>query len=67
MGWDFYFSIGALLLAISLGLILARHNLKILHETKDERMEERRKYKIKKNQALAKFYGIDWKPPKDRE
>lgn len=41
-----------------MGLLLARHNLKVLKETKQERLEARRAFKKKKNQALAKYYGI---------
>lgn len=67
MGSDFYVSVGALLVAIVSGLLLAKHNLKILRETRPERVATRRREKIKKNMALAKLYGIDWKPPKDHE
>lgn len=42
-----------------MGVALARHNLKVLKETKPQRLEARRKYKKKKNEALRKLYGLD--------
>ena len=42
MGTDFYISIGCLILAIILGISLARYNLKILRETKELRIKARR-------------------------
>lgn len=48
-----------------MGASLAMHNLKVLKETKQQRLEERRAFKKKKNRALARFYGI--KLPEDKD
>jgi len=61
---DWVVPVGALVLGWIMGLLLARHNLKILRETKQERLEARRAFKKKKNRALAKYYGI--KLPDDK-
>ena len=41
--------------------LLMRYNLRILRETKQERLEVRRAYKKKRNEQLRRFYGLDKK------
>lgn len=53
------FAVIALGIAWVLGFSLAMHNLKVLKETKQERLEARRAYKKVKNERLRKFYGLD--------
>lgn len=50
-----------LFLAWLMGVALARRNLRVLRETKQERLEARRAFKKKKNEALRKYYGLDKK------
>jgi hypothetical protein len=53
-----YLVLSCLLITIILGISLARHNLKVLRETKEERLEARRRYKKIKNERLRKALGI---------
>ncbi len=41
-----------------LGFSLAMYNLKVLKETKQERLEARKSYKKVKNERLRRFYGL---------
>jgi hypothetical protein len=61
-----WLSIGCLALAIIFGIALTNHNLKMLRENKQERLEARRAYKKRKNRALAKFYGITLREDNDK-
>lgn len=51
-------AIGSIILLWLLGVSLAMYNLKVLKETKQERLEQRRAYKKEKNERLRKFYGL---------
>jgi hypothetical protein len=58
MGLDFYISIGCIVSLIVFGLWLASYNLKVLRETKEERLRIRRAYKKAKNERLKRFLRI---------
>jgi hypothetical protein len=65
MGHDFWLTMGCLGGAFLLYTWLVIHNYREMIKSKPERLAARRAYKRKKNMALAKFYGIDYKPKDD--
>jgi len=56
-----FLAIGSIAILWVMGFILAMANLKVLRETKQERLEVRKAYKKEKNERLRKFYGLDKK------
>lgn len=59
---DFYIAIGCLFLAIGVMTWLMFHNLKILRETKEERIAARRAEKRIKNERLRKAFKLPKNP-----
>lgn len=55
---DFYIAITCIVLTIILGIRLSLYNLKILRETRQERLIARRAFKKAYNERLRIFYGI---------
>lgn len=58
MPLEFYISIFSILGTTVLGLFLAKHNLKVLRETKQIRIAQRRAFKKIKNERLRIALGI---------
>lgn len=58
MPLEFYISIFSILGAIIFGIMLSKFNLKILKETKQIRLEQRRAFKKIKNERLRIALGI---------
>lgn len=62
-----WIAFGCLFITIILGISLARHNLKVLRETKQERLEARRRYKKIKNERLRIALGLPKKENKEEK
>lgn len=58
MGWDFYLSIGCLVVGHILLTSMMLHNIKTSYEEHDQRVEARRQFKKVKNEKLRLFYGL---------